>query len=349
MSDWYYENNGERGGPVSADELRAMLACGAISLTSLVWTTAFGSEWKRLGDTELALPLPVVPPPLPAQEPPVLPPGPSQPATEPNDFLDSELTKALIGRKQDHYLAKWRVILTKAGGDPAKIATTSSWNWPALFVPYGWLLYRKLYVLGGIILAFQLAYVLLPDSMPTSVARAFMFATIGLGFVFALYGNAWYLDTVRKRWKALSQERDQSEALERARKSGGVNLVAPIAAVAVVLAAAVLPILGWEPAKALASNVSCSSKDAMETVYRIAREQYEVQTGNKADGFVLTLENIRTRNATAEAAHCAADLKMRLADDGKNGSRSNEAAMPITYLVESIDSGNRIYVTVQGL
>nr|WP_047573932.1 GYF domain-containing protein [Methylobacterium sp. ZNC0032] len=241
MSDWYFEKNGESAGPVSDDELNAMLANGIISLTNLVWTADFGSEWKRLGDTKLAPPLPAAPPPLPPKEQPTLPPKPEQPASEPNGFLDSELTKALIGKKQGHHLAKFRTILAKAGGDPAKIATTRSWNWPALFLPYGWLLYRRMYVLGGIVLAVQLAYVLLPDSVPTSVARAFLFATFGLGVAFALYGNAWYLDIVRKRWEALRQEPDQAAALAKARQTGGVNLVAPIIAFALVLAAAVVP------------------------------------------------------------------------------------------------------------
>lgn len=241
MSDWYYEKKGERGGPVSADELKAMVASGAISLTNLVWNAAFGSNWKRLGDTELAPPEPVLPPPLPSNEPAALPPKPQQPAPESNDFLASELTKALIGKKQDHYLAKWRTILAKAGTDPKKLAMTSSWNWPALFLPYGWLLYRKLYVLGGIVLALQLAYVLLPASVPTSLARAFLFATFGIAVMTALYGNAWYLDVVRKRWELLRQEPDRTAALAKAGQTGGVNLVAPTAAFALVIAVAVVP------------------------------------------------------------------------------------------------------------
>ncbi|BCB18314.1 hypothetical protein OCUBac02_12080 [Bosea sp. ANAM02] len=82
---------------------------------------------------------------------------------------------------------------------------------------------------------------LLPDSVPTSVARAFLFGTFGLGVVFALYGNAWYLDFVRKRWEALRQEPDQAAALARARQTGGVHLVAPIVAFALVIAAVVVP------------------------------------------------------------------------------------------------------------
>jgi len=248
VSDWFYEKNGERGGPVGADELKAMLASGTIGVASLVWTGAFGSEWKRLGDTELAPPPPVAPPPLPSKEPPALPPKPEQPAAKPSDFLDSALTKALIGTKQAHYLAKWRPILAKAGTDPKKLAMTSSWNWPALFLPYGWLLYRKLYVLGGIMLAVQLAYVLLPDSVPTSLARAFLFATFGMAIMTALYGNAWYLDVVHRRWDKLRREPDEAVALAKANEAGGVNVIAPIVALVLVIAAAVIPhlnLIGW--------------------------------------------------------------------------------------------------------
>ncbi len=243
MSDWYFEKNGERGGPAGPDEIKAMLASGAVSLTSLVWTAAFGSEWKRLSDTELAPPRPVGPPPLPSREPSALPLKPDHPIAVADGFLDSELTKALIGRKHDHYLAKWRTLLAKGGGDPAKVVQMTSWNWPALFIPYGWLLFRKMYALGGILLAVQLVYVLLPVSVPSAVSRALSFATIGVGVVAAMYGNAWYFAAVRKRWDALRQEPDQAAALERAKQAGGVSWATPIIAFVLVIAAAVAPYL----------------------------------------------------------------------------------------------------------
>nr|WP_282568364.1 DUF2628 domain-containing protein [Bosea sp. ASV33] len=142
--------------------------------------------------------------------------------------------------------------MAKANGDPAKIASVTSWNWPALFIPYAWLLYRKLYVLGAIALVVQLAYVLLPESVPTYVSRGFMFGYLGLCIVAALYGNAWYCDAARKRWAVISKEPDQAAALERARESGGVNWIAPIGAIAVVIAAAVLPhVITWSDDEAM--------------------------------------------------------------------------------------------------
>ncbi|MGO4287931.1 GYF domain-containing protein, partial [Bosea sp. TAB14] len=255
MSDWYYEKNGERSGPISADELKAMLASGAISLTSLVWTATFGSEWKRIGATELAPPQPVLPPPLPPREPPALPPKPEQATSGPEGFLDSALTKVMIGPKHDHYLGKWRSILAKANGDTAKVATVASWNWPALVVPYAWLLYRKLHVLGVIVLVIQIAYVLLPESVPPYVSRGFTFGYLGLCIAIALYGNSWYFDAVRKWWEALQKEPDQAAALERARKTGGVTWIAPIGAVALVIAAAVLPhVITWSDDEAIVRN-----------------------------------------------------------------------------------------------
>jgi len=252
LNDWYFEKNGERGGPVGADEIKAMLASGAVNLTSLIWTAAFGSEWKRLGETELAPPKPVGPPPLPSREPPALPPKPAPPTAVADGFLDSELTKALISQKQDHYLAKWRTLLAKAGGDPVKVAQTTSWNWPALFIPYGWLLFRKMYALGGILLALHLVYVLLPESVPSAVSRALSFATIGMGVVVAMYGNAWYFAAIRKRWDALRQEPDQAAALAQAKQAGGVSWAAPIVAFALVIAAAVGPYLvRWDSGEAL--------------------------------------------------------------------------------------------------
>lgn len=218
-----------------------MLASGAIGLGTRVWTAAFGSEWKRLGETELAPAPPIAPPPLPSEAPSALLHSPEQPASGSDEFLDSGLTRGLIGKKQDHYLAKWRAILAKAGGDPAQVATTTSWNWPALLLPYAWLLYRKLYVLGGIVLAVQLAYVLLPDSAPRLAAPILLFGTIALAVVFALYGNSWYCDVVRRRWDALCQEPDQAATLASAERNGGVNIIAPAIAVALVIAAAVLP------------------------------------------------------------------------------------------------------------
>ena len=55
MSDanaqWFYALGQEQKGPVSADQLRSLLAAGAIGRDTLVWTSTM-SEWTPLGRTE---------------------------------------------------------------------------------------------------------------------------------------------------------------------------------------------------------------------------------------------------------------------------------------------------------
>lgn len=68
MSTWHYMNNGVQAGPVSTDELRAMLASGAIRSDTLVWRDGMAS-WlaastftEFAGAAPLAAPVVVVPP-----------------------------------------------------------------------------------------------------------------------------------------------------------------------------------------------------------------------------------------------------------------------------------------------
>ncbi len=48
--DWYYVENGESRGPVSADELARLIRAGQLQADSLVWTADFGETWKRVCD-----------------------------------------------------------------------------------------------------------------------------------------------------------------------------------------------------------------------------------------------------------------------------------------------------------
>ena len=70
MSDanaqWFYAVGQEQKGPVSADQLRALLASGAIGRDTLVWNSSM-SEWTPLGHTAFvgAGPSSFAPPPPP--------------------------------------------------------------------------------------------------------------------------------------------------------------------------------------------------------------------------------------------------------------------------------------------
>jgi TM2 domain-containing membrane protein YozV len=58
---WYYQQGANRMGPVDEATIRSMLASGAISIDTLVWTNGF-SNWVPLQQTTLAAGLPVPPP-----------------------------------------------------------------------------------------------------------------------------------------------------------------------------------------------------------------------------------------------------------------------------------------------
>jgi TM2 domain-containing membrane protein YozV len=64
---WYYEQNGNRIGPVDEATMRSLIANRTISIDTLVWTNGM-ANWTPLQQTQLAAGLPV-PPPTPSSVP----------------------------------------------------------------------------------------------------------------------------------------------------------------------------------------------------------------------------------------------------------------------------------------
>ncbi len=64
---WYYEQNGNRIGPVDEATMRQLIADRVISIDTLVWTNGM-ANWTPLQQTQLAAGLPV-PPPTPNAAP----------------------------------------------------------------------------------------------------------------------------------------------------------------------------------------------------------------------------------------------------------------------------------------
>jgi TM2 domain-containing membrane protein YozV len=60
---WYYEQNGNRIGPVDEVTMRSLIANRTISIDTLVWTNGM-ANWTPLQQTQLAAGLPVPPPSL---------------------------------------------------------------------------------------------------------------------------------------------------------------------------------------------------------------------------------------------------------------------------------------------
>ena len=58
---WYYEQNGNRIGPVDEATMRSLISDRTISIDTLVWTNGM-ANWTPLQQTQLAAGLPVPPP-----------------------------------------------------------------------------------------------------------------------------------------------------------------------------------------------------------------------------------------------------------------------------------------------
>ncbi len=66
---WYYEQNGNRIGPVDDATMRQLISDRTISIDTLVWTNGM-ANWTPLQQTQLAAGLPV-PPPMPGNPAPI--------------------------------------------------------------------------------------------------------------------------------------------------------------------------------------------------------------------------------------------------------------------------------------
>lgn len=92
---WYYEQNGNRIGPVDEATMRSLIANRTISIDTLVWTNGM-ANWTPLQQTQLAAGLPV-PPPMPANPPPSPYPTASSHHPDAKDRVAYVLLAVLLG------------------------------------------------------------------------------------------------------------------------------------------------------------------------------------------------------------------------------------------------------------
>lgn len=134
--------------------------------------------------------------------------------------VTSEDLAAFVGPNWDKYSYKFAGF-NEGGADNFR----ATWHWPAFFVPFWWMLYRKLY--GWALLAFLLMYI------P-------VVGTLLLRIAWALTGNWIYYNHAKKRIFEIKQQHHSPEAQKVAiSASGGTgNVVLVIAAVLVSIAIA---------------------------------------------------------------------------------------------------------------
>ena len=57
MSEWFYEKNGQRIGPLQEEQMLGLLATGGLDTQTLVWHPSL-TQWQPLSATPLATNIP---------------------------------------------------------------------------------------------------------------------------------------------------------------------------------------------------------------------------------------------------------------------------------------------------
>ena len=131
---------------------------------------------------------------------------------------------AFVGKKAPYFLPKWEGALEGR--------SASGFNLGALFLGVLYLLYRKLYVQGAILVGVLIAWSVLEEFVPISPG---LNAGLQLAFyaVVAFKANDWYLQlALGKIANAKAEGYEGEELLQILRKRGGVNAWAPLLLVA---------------------------------------------------------------------------------------------------------------------
>lgn len=145
-----------------------------------------------------------------------------------NRVSEEELRIFIGENNTNYYIEKWSLI--------NKTNKSVSWNWASFFLGSLWLLYRKMYVWGVLMMVVSMAATL--SGVP--------FSWLILGILTGMFGNKLYLEETRKRIIEIkSITGDLNRQYEMMRSKGGTNLTLPIIiAVIVCLIRVFLIILG---------------------------------------------------------------------------------------------------------
>lgn len=110
---------------------------------------------------------------------------------------------------------KFLKVYDKAGGDLSRVPM--GWLWAPLFVPFPWLLYRKLYIEAAVLFVgyFGVSFI----APITGIAIGLLF-----GILIVLLGKSYYLQKAdRKIRRILDEGGDVDVVEERIAKAGGVE------------------------------------------------------------------------------------------------------------------------------
>jgi Tfp pilus assembly major pilin PilA len=151
-----------------------------------------------------------------------------------NSSQNEELYRAAVGESKAGYYVPLFYRFDQPG------ASRVSWNWPALFVPFFWMLYRRMYGLAAAyFLLYPLATLILLAVASAVLGEAigalvYWLVIIGVWIAVPLLANSLYHRHIRKRIDRMSADAPSHEALVQrliGQASGGAPVVVAIAAV----------------------------------------------------------------------------------------------------------------------
>jgi Tfp pilus assembly major pilin PilA len=163
-------------------------------------------------------------------------------AMDSNSAQNEELYRAAVGDSKAGYYLPLFYRFDQGGG-------RISWNWPALFVPLFWMIYRRMYGLAAAyFFLYPLALVILLAIVSAVVGEAtaalsYWLILIGGRVLIAMFANALYHWRVRKRIDNLAAHAPSHEALVQrliGQSSGNAPLVAAVVVVGSVFLIGIL-------------------------------------------------------------------------------------------------------------
>jgi type II secretory pathway pseudopilin PulG len=211
-----------------------------------------------------------------------------------------------IGKNSDTYLKKFASFNT-AGSSSYAV----TWHWPAFFVPFWWMVYRKQYLWA--LLAFVLSCI----------------PTVGFlsRFVFGFTGNYIYYNYANNKLLEInSLPSEMSKSVEMAR-SGGVNnlvwILAPLIGIAImgILAAIAIPQFHAYRAKAFNSMAITELRNAKTHVedyyltYGVYPGTLEQANYTKVNNVDVRFDNSDKKEYTIISTHQKGDKEFAVTSD----------------------------------
>ena len=132
-----------------------------------------------------------------------------------------------VGKKYDYYRQKWDETQRKGG--------IQSWNWPAFFLGFTWLAYRKMYKYCGIFIAVITVETLLEMALnlPQAISSGI---NIAVAVCFGMFGNHLYKLHAEQKIREISARGTPAQINAELVRQGGTSFGAAIGFVVLLLA-----------------------------------------------------------------------------------------------------------------